>query len=86
MTRLQRQGSTDPLEHGSGLPDPVNASDYSSNDSSATDSDISDDDVMYYNGEEEEPSIDDYAKQKHTKTKNIPTAEALVSKSCEVLY
>jgi hypothetical protein len=36
---------------------------------------------MYYNYncEGEEPSIDDYANQKHTKTKNIPTEEALVS-------
>ena len=57
----------------------MNVSDYSSNDSSDTDSDTSDDDVMYHNCEGEEPSVDDYAKQKHTKIKNIPTEEALVS-------
>jgi hypothetical protein len=85
MTRLHRQGATDPLPHGCGLPDPVNVSDYSSNDSSDTDSDTSGDDVMYYNCEVEGTSIDDYAKQNHTKTKNIPTKEALVSHLCEVV-
>jgi hypothetical protein len=78
VTRLQRLGSSDPLEHGNGVLDTMNMSDYSSNDSSDTDSDTSDDDVMY-NCEGEEPSIEDYAKQKHTKTKSIPTEEALVS-------
>jgi hypothetical protein len=48
-------------------------------DSSDADSDTSDDDVMYCNCESEEPSIDDYANQKHTKTKILPTEEALVS-------
>jgi hypothetical protein len=38
---------------------------------------------MYYNCEGEETSIDDYAKQKHTKTKSIPTKAALVSHLCE---
>jgi hypothetical protein len=61
-----------------GLHDPVNVSDYSSNASSDTDSDTSDDDVLYHNCEGEEPSVDDYTKQKHTKIKNIPTEEALV--------
>ncbi len=56
----------------------MNVSDYSSNDSSETDSDTSDDDVMYHNCEGEEPSVEAYANQKHTKMKNIPTEEALV--------
>jgi hypothetical protein len=83
MTRLQRQGATAPLAHECGLSDPINVSDYSSNDSSDTDTDTSDDDVMYYSGEGEETSINDYAKQKHTKTKSIPTKAALVSHLCE---
>jgi hypothetical protein len=78
QTRLQRLGSSVPLEHVNGLHDPVNVSDYCSNASSDTDSDTSDDDVLYHNCEGEEPSVDDYAKQKHTKIKNIPTEEALV--------
>ncbi len=69
-------------EGGNGLLDTVNEIDYSSNDSSNTDSDTSDDDVMYHNCEGEEPVVDDYAKQKHTKIKNIPTEEALV---CDVI-
>ncbi len=77
VTRLQRLGSSDPLEHGGGVVDTMNMSDYSSNDSSDTNSDTSNDDVMY-TCEGEEPSIDDYALQKHTKTKSIPTEEALV--------
>ncbi len=52
--------------------------DNSSNDYSNTDSDTSDDDVMYDYCEGEEPEVDDYAKQKHVKIKNIPTEEALV--------
>ncbi len=78
VTRFQRLGSIDPLEHSNGVPDTMDMSDYSSNDSSDTDSDTSDDDVMY-KCEGEEPSIEDYGKQKHTKTKTIPTNEALVS-------
>jgi hypothetical protein len=78
VTRLQRLGCIDPLEHSTGVPDTMDMSDYSSNDSSDTDSDTSDDDVMY-KCEGEEPSIEDYGKQKHTKTKTIPTYEALVS-------
>ena len=79
ITRLKRLGLSEPLEHGSGVEDAINISDYSSNESSDTDSDTSDDDVMYYNCEGEEPSIEDYANPKHTKTKIIPTEEALVS-------
>ena len=54
-------------------------SDYSSHDSSSTDSDTSDDDVMYDNCVGAEPSINDYANQKHIKNKPMPTKEALVS-------
>jgi hypothetical protein len=79
LTRLQRIGSSEPLEHGNGLFDSINASNYSSNNSSDTDSDTSDDDVLYHNCEGEEPSVEDYAKQKHTKIRTIPTKEALVS-------
>ncbi len=79
ITRLQRLRSDKPLELEHGLLDTVNLSDNSSNDSSETDSDTSDDDLMYHNCEGEEPSVEDYANQKHTKMKNIPAEEALVS-------
>ena len=86
VTRLQRLVSKEPLEHGSGVEDAVNISDYSSNESSDTDSDTSDDDIMYYNCKGEEPSIEDYANQKHTKTKSIPTEEAFVSYCCYAFH
>ena len=79
ITRLQRLISDEPLELEDGLQDTVNLSDNSSDDSSETDSDTSEDDVMYHNGKGEEPSVEDYANQKHTKMKNIPSEEALVS-------
>jgi hypothetical protein len=78
QTRLQRLGCSEPLEHANGLLESVNEIDNSSNDYSNTDSDTSDDDVMYDYCEGEEPVVDDYAKQKHVKIKNIPTEEALV--------
>ena len=74
ILRSQRRATNEPLDHVNGLDDCVNMSDYSSQDSSSTDSDTSDDDEMGA-----EPSINDYANQKHTKTNPMPTKEALVS-------
>jgi hypothetical protein len=46
LTRLQREGSVDPLEYEDGMVENIEMSDISDNVSSHTDSDTSDDDVM----------------------------------------